>query len=30
MYSADTSDFAPPDIPQPNTCVEIIITMVDV
>ena len=30
MYSADTSDVAPPDIPQSNKCVEIIDTMVDV
>ena len=30
MYSADTSDVAPSDIPQPNKCVEIIDTMVDV
>ena len=30
MYSADTSDVAPPDIQQPNKCVEIIDTMVDV
>ena len=30
MYRADTSDFAPPDIPQPNKCVGIIDTMVDV
>ena len=30
MYSAETSDVAPPDIPQPNKCVEIIDTMDDV
>ena len=30
MYSADTSDVEPPDIPQPNKCFEIIDTMVDV
>ena len=30
MFSAGTSDVAPPDIPQPNKCVEIIDTMVDV
>ena len=30
MYSADTSDVAPPDILQPNKCVEIIHTMADV
>ena len=30
MYSADTSDVAPPDIRQRNKCVDIIDTMVDV
>ena len=30
MSSAVTSDVAPPDIPQPNTCVTIIHTMADV
>ena len=30
MYSADTSDAAPPDIPHPNNCVEIIDTIADI
>ena len=30
MSSAETSDVAPPDIPQPNKCVAIIHTMADV
>ena len=30
MSSAETSDVAPPDIPQPNKCVAIIYTMTDV
>ena len=30
MSSADTSDVAPHDIPQPNKCVAIIYTMADI
>ena len=30
MSNAETSDVAPPDIPQPNKCVTIIDTMADV
>ena len=30
MSSAETSDVAPPDIPQPNKCITIIHTMADV
>ena len=30
MSNAETSDVAPPDIPQPNKCVAIIDTMADV
>ena len=30
MSNAETSDVAPPDIPQPNNCVTIINTMADV
>ena len=30
MSSAETSDVAPPDIPQPNKCIAIIDTMADV
>ena len=30
MSNAETSDVAPPDIPQPNKCVTIIDTMTDV
>ena len=30
MSNAETSDVAPPDIPQPNKCVMIIDTMADV